>query len=259
VAVAVERNRLSEEVANARVTAESDRLRAALLNAVSHDLRTPLVTVIGATSSLVDSYAALSDADRLALAGSAHEEARRLDRTVQNLLDMTRLGHGALKPKRISVDLREIVGRVRADLGRVLADHRLEIDIAAGLAPQVVDPVLIGQALANVLENATKYAPKGSRIGLAVQEVAGSVEIRVTDEGPGIPEGDRAKVFDLFYRAAQGDGAPAGTGMGLAIVKGLVEAHGGHVLAGPGPNGQGTTIRLVLPGATLPPPESPAA
>lgn len=257
VAVAVERNRLSEEVANARVTAESDKLRAALLNAVSHDLRTPLVTVIGATSSLADGYAALSDADRQALAGSAHEEARRLNRTVQNLLDMTRLGHSALKPNRAAIDLREIIGRVRSDLGRVLAEHPLGIDIAPGLPLLDVDPVLIGQALGNVLENAAKYAPPGSAIRLVARRSGDDAEILVSDGGPGIPEADRAKVFDLFYRVAQGDGAPAGTGMGLAIVKGLVEIHGGSASAETGPGGIGTTIRLLLPLARMPS-ENPA-
>ncbi|MCA0402108.1 MAG: sensor histidine kinase KdpD [Proteobacteria bacterium] len=258
VAIAVERNRLSEEVANARVTAESDKLRAALLNAVSHDLRTPLVTVIGATSSLAESGASLPENIRAALATSAHEEARRLDRTVQNLLDMTRLGHGALKPNRAAIDLREIIGRVRADLGRVLTSHALNIEIAPGLPPLDVDPILIGQALANVLENAAKYAPAGSSISLAARRVGGNAEILVSDSGPGICVADRAKVFDLFYRAAQGDGTPAGTGMGLAIVKGLVEAHGGQVTAEAGPGGDGTTIRLVLPVASLSP-EGPAA
>ncbi len=257
VAVAVERSRLSDEVANARITAESDRLRAALLNAVSHDLRTPLVTVIGATSSLSEEASGLTAEARQMLAASAHEEARRLDRTVQNLLDMTRLGHGALKPNRAAIELREIIGRVRADLGRVLASHSLVIDIAPALPPLDVDPVLIGQALANVLENATKYAPPGSTIRIIAQREGQNALIRIEDEGPGIPEGDRAKVFDLFYRAAQGDGAPAGTGMGLAIVKGLVEAHGGSASAEAGSLGRGTAIRLMLPLATLPPPEGP--
>jgi two-component system sensor histidine kinase KdpD len=258
VAVAVERSRLSDEVANARVTAESDKLRAALLNAVSHDLRTPLVTVIGATSSLAEDGSNLSEEVRRMLASSAHEEARRLDRTVQNLLDMTRLGHGALKPIRAAIDLREIIGRVRADLGRVLASHPLGIEIAPGLPPLDVDPVLIGQALANVMENAAKYAPPGSAIRLVARQTGHEAEILVSDQGRGIPESDRANVFDLFYRAAQGDGVPAGTGMGLAIVKGLVEAHGGRATAEAGPGGQGTTIRLVLPLAKAQP-ESPAA
>ncbi len=165
---------------------------------------------------------------------------------------MTRLGHGALKPNRAAIDLREIVGRVRNDLGCVLDAHSLEIDIAPNLPLLDVDPVLIGQALANVLENATKYAPAGSVIRITARFEGAGATICIVDEGPGIPEDDRDKVFDLFYRATQGDGAPAGTGMGLAIVKGLVEAHGGTVHADAGPQGRGTAILLTLPLAQSP-------
>jgi two-component system, OmpR family, sensor histidine kinase KdpD len=247
VAVAVERNRLSDDLASARVSQESDKLRAALLNAVSHDLRTPLVTVIGATSSLADSYDQLDDASRKELIASALDEARRLDRTVQNLLDMTRLGHGALKPKRAAVDLAEIIGTVRSDLSRVLAGHRLAVDLPKNLPAVDVDPVLIGQALANVMENAAKYAPAGTVISVAAQRDGQEVRLSVSDEGIGIAAGERDKVFDLFHRAARGDTTPAGSGMGLAIVKGLVEAHGGTVAAEAGPRGIGTTIAMRLP------------
>ena len=250
VAVAIERNRLSDDLAGARVSAESDKLRSALLNSVSHDLRTPLVSIIGATSSLADAGATLSDTDRRELTVTALDEARRLDRYVQNLLDMTRLGHGALKPKRAAIDLREIVGRVRSDLARVLARHRLEVDLPRDLPLVDVDPVLIGQALGNVLENAAKYAPIGSAITVSAEAVGASVRLAVTDNGPGIPAADRTRVFDLFHRAARGDGAPAGTGMGLAIVKGLVEAHGGTVHAEAGPNDVGAHVVMTLPAST---------
>lgn len=249
VAVAIERNRLSDDLAVARVAQESDKLRAALLNAVSHDLRTPLVSVIGATSALAERDQALPEAARRELIQTALDEARRLDRTVQNLLDMTRLGHGALKPKRAAVDVREIIGRVRADLERALARHALVVDTPRDLPLLDVDPVLIGQVLVNVLENATKYAPPGSTIIVSARADGGQVRLSVTDEGPGIPPADRAAVFDLFHRAAKGDGAPAGTGMGLAIVKGLVEAHGGTVVAEAGAAGRGTRIAMTLPTA----------
>ncbi len=247
VAVAVERNWLSDDLAGARIAAESDKLRAALLNAVSHDLRTPLVTVIGATSSLSESYDVLNDTSRKELIASALDEARRLDRTVQNLLDMTRLGHGALKLKRSAVDLAEIVGTVRSDLARVLAGHALVVDLPKNLPPVDVDPVLIGQALANVLENASKYAPAGTVITLRAMVAGKEVSLSVADEGSGIAPDERDKVFDLFHRAGRGDAAPAGTGMGLAIVKGLIEAHGGSVRADAGPTGKGTTIVMTLP------------
>ncbi len=259
VAVAVERNRLSDDLAGARVAAESDKLRAALLNAVSHDLRTPLVTVIGATSSLAESYDDLDDISRKELIASALDEARRLDRTVQNLLDMTRLGHGALKPNRGAVDLREIIGTVRSDLSRVLAGHKLVLDLTKDLPPVDVDPVLIGQALANVLENAAKYAPAGTSITIAATKTDRQLRLSVSDEGPGIAPGERDKVFDLFHRAARGDAAPAGTGMGLAIVKGLVEAHSGTVRAETGQTGKGTAIVMMLPLASAEPSDDGAS
>lgn len=252
VAVAVERNRLSDDLAGARVAQESEKLRAALLNAVSHDLRTPLVSIIGATSALADGDADLPEASRRDLIQTALDEARRLDRTVQNLLDMTRLGHGALKPKRAAVDLREIVGGVRADLARTLARHSLVVDVPRNLPMLDVDPVLIGQVLANLLENAAKYAPPDSAIRLSAKGAGpGTMQVMVADQGPGIPEAERASVFDLFHRAARGDGAPAGTGMGLAIVKGLIEAHGGTVWAEAGDGGHGACIVMTLPTTTL--------
>jgi two-component system sensor histidine kinase KdpD len=247
VAVAIERNRLSADLAGAQVAAESDRLRSALLNSVSHDLRTPLVTVIGAASTLADNHAALDDATRGDLIASVLDEARRLDRYVQNLLDMTKLGHGAVKLKRAAIDLREIIGSVRSDLARTLANHQVQVDVPKDLPPLDVDPVLIGQALANLMENAAKYAPTGSVITIHARRVGDDAEIAVIDQGPGIAPSDREAVFDLFHRAVQGDGAPAGTGMGLAIVKGLVEAHGGTVRAEPVEGAPGAAVHLRLP------------
>lgn len=250
VAVAVERTRLAGELANARVSAEGEKLRGALLNSVSHDLRTPLVTVIGAVSSLAETDGTLSPADRRELTATALDEARRLDRYVQNLLDMTRLGHGALAPKRAAVDLREILGVVRNDLKRVLASHSLVIETPRDLPALDVDPVLIGQAIANVVENAAKYAPAGTSIRILAKSARGMAEIAVIDEGPGIPEDERDRVFELFHRVAQGDSRPAGTGLGLSIVKGLVEAHDGTVCAQAGPDGRGTAIVIRLPFAS---------
>lgn len=247
VAVALERFTLASDLQDARVKAEGDKLRAALLNSVSHDLRTPLVTVIGAITTLAGTEAALKPEDRAELIGTALDEARRLDRYVQNLLDMTRLGHGALEPKRASVDLREIVGRVRADLSRLTEGRPVAVDMPRDLPRVLVDPVLIGQALANVMENAAKYAPPESPIAITARTEGAMVRLTVTDEGPGIAPGDRDRVFDPFHRAARGDGAPAGTGLGLAIVRGFVEAHGGTVAIGAGPGGRGAAVSMTLP------------
>lgn len=250
VAVALERFTLTQDLEDARVKAEGEKLRAALLNSVSHDLRTPLVTVIGAITTLAGTDGTLSEQNRAELVATALDEARRLDRYVQNLLDMTRLGHGMLEPKRVSIDLREIVGRVRTDLARITESHMVVVDMPRDIPRVSVDPVLIGQALANVVENAAKYAPAASPIVIAATADETMVRLTVTDQGPGIDPSDRERVFDPFYRASRGDGAPAGTGLGLAIVRGFVEAHGGAVSVASGPSGAGTTVAMTLPRAS---------
>jgi two-component system sensor histidine kinase KdpD len=246
VAVAVERTRMAADLQTMRVEAEGEKLRSALLNSLSHDLRTPLVSVIGAFTGLEGD---VTEASRRALVDTGLDEARRLDRYVQNLLNMTRLEYGALKPKLGNVDTAELIGTARADLRVALAGHMIDVDLPPGLPQLHVDPVLIGQALANVLENAAKYAPPGSTIRIEGRSTAGMVILAVTDEGPGIPQAERAKVFDLFYRVTEGDRRPTGTGLGLAIVRGFVEAHGGTVRALPGPGGRGTRIEIELPAA----------
>jgi two-component system sensor histidine kinase KdpD len=244
VAVAVERTRMATDLQSMRVEAEGEKLRSALLNSLSHDLRTPLVSVIGAFTGLEGD---VSDASRRALVETGLDEARRLDRYVQNLLNMTRIEYGALKPKRGAVDVGELIGSARADLRAALSAHRIEVDLPPELPSINVDPVLIGQALANVLENAAKYAPAGSVIRIDAKPSGRMVIVGVTDEGPGIPEAERQKVFDLFYRVTEGDRRPTGTGLGLAIVRGFVEAHGGAVRALAGPEGRGTRIEIDLP------------
>lgn len=247
VAVAIERTRMAADLEDLRVEAEGEKLRTALLNSLSHDLRTPLVSVIGALSGLDDD--SVSAEGRRELVATGLDEARRLDRYVQNLLNMTRLEYGALKPRRAVVDLREIVGAVRMDLARVLQAHTVALDLPRDLPNVDADPVLIGQAVANVLENAAKYAPAGSTITVTAEAGPDTVRLAVSDQGPGIPEAERDKVFDLFYRVGEGDRRPTGTGLGLAIVRGFVEAHGGTVRALPGPGGGGTTIEINLPTA----------
>ncbi|EJW11607.1 Osmosensitive K+ channel histidine kinase KdpD [Rhodovulum sp. PH10] len=252
VAVAVERLKLTADLEARRLEAEGEKLRAALLNSVSHDLRTPLVSVIGALTGLADADGSLPPESRRELTATALDEARRLNRFVQNLLDMTRLGYGALTLRRSPVELREIVGRARADLARPLAGHPVEIDIPRDTLVDV-DPVLIGQAVTNVLENAAKYAPPGTPVRIAAATAEGRVTLSIGDQGPGIPPEDAERVFDLFYRVRHGDGEPAGTGLGLAIVRGLVEAHGGSVRAHPGDGSRGTVMELVLPAAVAEP------
>lgn len=200
--------------------------------------------MIGAFSGLSDD---LSPADRTALVEAGLDEARRLDRYVQNLLNMTRLEYGALRPKRSVVDVRELIGTARADLRRPLEGHAITVDVPVDLPHADIDPVLIGQALGNILENAAKYAPAGRAIRIAARSNGTMLTLSVSDEGPGIPVAERDRVFDMFYRVNEGDRRPTGTGLGLAIVRGFVQAHGGHVRALAGPDGRGTTIEMDLP------------
>ncbi|AGT11023.1 sensor histidine kinase [Paracoccus aminophilus] len=245
VAVAVERIKIESDLERARLASQTEILRAALLNSVSHDLRTPLVTVIGSLSAL--DQGDLPPETTAALVRGALSEAERLDRYVANLLSMTRLGHGALVARRAPTDVAELIGRAQSDLAAPLAPFRVAITLPKDLPPIMVDPVLIGQSLINLMENATKYAPEGSTIRLTAQPEDKGVALMIEDEGPGIPQEQRTRVFELFHRAIQGDGQPAGTGIGLAIVKGMIEANDGKVEAIEPPSGKGAAIRLWLP------------
>ncbi len=253
IALALERLRLTEELAATELATETERLRTALLNSVSHDLRTPLVTIIGAAGSLAETD--LSIDARKDLAENIREEGERLDRYVQNLLDMTRLGHGALTPRLAPLDLAELVGSARTRMRGVLRAHELKVDLPPTLPMTVADGVLLEQVLVNILDNAAKYAPSGSEVLVSGTAIGDRIELSVADHGPGIPFADQNKVFDMFYRVAVGDRQRAGTGLGLAICKGLVEAMGGTIRAETGwPDGSGTRIVLSLPihGAEVP-------
>jgi two-component system sensor histidine kinase KdpD len=252
VAVAIERTNLATDIEEARLMTETERLRSALLSSVSHDLRTPLVSIIGSASGLAGCDGALSNADRAQLAQTILEESERLNRFVQNLLDMTRLGYGALQPNREWVDLREIVGRAQRQMARSLSLLKVEVQIPEDLPILYVDPVLIEQVLVNILDNAAKYSPAGGPIEIAAVLDGEQVTVRVSDEGPGIPAEARDAVFDVFYRVRAGDKQPAGTGLGLSICRGLIEAHGGRIEALPGPSGRGTTIAFWVPLHPLP-------
>ena len=246
IAVAVERTQFASDLEETRIKAEGEKLRSALLNSVSHDLRTPLVSIIGAATSLSVENT-LREEDRKALLMNVLSEAKRLDRFVQNLLDMTKLGYGAIEPHRAAVDLREIVGTVRNDLKNILKGHKVTADIEKHLPPVNVDPVLIGQVLVNVLENAAKYSPKDTSIEIAAETKEDRVLLSITDQGPGIPVEDREAVFDLFYRVRAQDRQVSGTGLGLAIAKGFVEANGGSISAKTAKDGEGTRMEIMLP------------
>jgi len=246
-AVVIERTTLVADVEAARLAGETERLRSALLSSLSHDLRTPLVSILGAATSLLDYHGAIGEDDRRTLTETIRDEAERLNRFVQNLLDMTRLGSGALRPNVDWVDLHDIVGRAIGRAERLLHGREVTIDIDPKLPLLQVDPVLMEQVFFNLIDNASKFAPGDSEITVWARQHEREALIEVCDQGVGIPEADRQRVFDMFYRVRATDTQSAGTGLGLAICRGIVEAHGGAIKAEPGLHGVGTCIIIRLP------------
>ena len=246
-AVAIERITLVEDIDRARVTAETERLRAALLTSVSHDLRTPLASIIGSLTSLRSFGKSYDDKTREALMATIQAEAERLNRFIGNLLDMTRLESGAIELKPEAADLGEIVGTALQRAAKLLAEHRVEVDIAADLPMLRTDYLLLEQILFNLLDNAAKYAPPGSLVRLAARREGGVAVIEVGDEGPGIPPADVERIFDKFYRVRAQDRQRAGTGLGLAVCRGFVAALGGTIGAANRGDRSGAVFTIRLP------------
>lgn len=253
IAQALARVRLVGALESARVQGETERLRAALLASVSHDLRSPLSSIIGSAESLSTLQAQLPEQDRIELAEGILQEGRRLDRYIQNLLDMTRLGHGSLKLDRDWVGLDEIVASAGARLAKLFPELPLQVAIPNELPLLWVHPALIEQALFNILENAARFSPPGEAVRLRAELDGRTLRIDVIDAGPGIPEHERQRIFDIFYSVERGDRGGQGTGLGLTICQGMIGAHGGSVEALPGEAGRGTTIRITLPLIEPPP------
>ncbi|MFZ3281957.1 DUF4118 domain-containing protein [Pseudomonas sp.] len=252
LAQALARAQLADDLEAARLHGETEQLRSALLASVSHDLRTPLTAMRGSIDSLLALGEAIPLEDRRELLEGTRDEAERLDRYIQNLLDMTRLGHGALKLARDWVSPADIVGSSLNRLRAVLAPLQVSTDVPAELPLLFVHAALIEQALVNVLENAARFSPPHGRLQLNAGAHDEEIFFSVSDEGPGIPEDERAKIFDMFYTAARGDRGGQGTGLGLAICQGMVGAHGGRISVADGIDGRGTCITLHLPLQTQP-------
>ena len=252
LAQALARAQLADDLEAARLHGETEQLRSALLASVSHDLRTPLTAMRGSIDSLLALGEAIPLEDRRELLEGTRDEAERLDRYIQNLLDMTRLGHGALKLARDWVSPADIVGSSLNRLRAVLAPLQVSTDVPAELPLLFVHAALIEQALVNVLENAARFSPVHGRLQLSAGANDEEIFFSVSDEGPGIPEDERAKIFDMFYTAARGDRGGQGTGLGLAICQGMVGAHGGRISVADGIDGRGTCITLHLPLQTQP-------
>jgi two-component system sensor histidine kinase KdpD len=217
------------------------------LSSVSHDLRTPLVSILGSATTLASMDDNLTPSSRKELVTTILDESERLNRFVQNLLDMTRLGYGALQPKREWYDLRELSGRAMKQLSKGLDKRHVTVDMPASLPLVHIDPVLIEQVFVNILDNATKYTAEGGEILLEAVPGNGDMTIRVSDDGVGIPPEARNAVFDIFYRVRAKDSQIAGTGLGLSICRGIIEAHGGRIAAKDSPFGKGITIEVTLP------------
>jgi two-component system sensor histidine kinase KdpD len=248
-ALAIERVYLVEDADRVKRSAETDRLRTALLTSISHDLKTPLAAVLAAAGTLRDLSTALSDAEKADLLATVIEESERLNRFIANLLDMTRLESGAVVPNTAPHDLGEIVGSALRRAGKILARHQVVLQLAASLPMLDLDAVLFEQVLFNILDNAAKYSPAGATICIRSWSDNSAVYLQILDEGDGIPPADLEHIFDKFYRARKGDQVRAGTGLGLAISRGFVEAMRGTITAANRTDRAGAvfTIRLPIP------------
>jgi two-component system, OmpR family, sensor histidine kinase KdpD len=250
-AVALERAELATANIENEALRRSDRLRAALLNSISHDLRTPLATVLGAASTLIDYGKTLKPAVRSDLLVSIYEEAERLNRYVGDLLDMTRLEGGALNPRADLTDVRDVLANAINRVERRLGERPLKRDFPASLGDVRLDPGLLEQAVVNILENAIAYSPDGLPIEIAVYEDRGNVVISIEDEGPGIPKAEVERIFEKFRRLDEpSDRAKAdrkGAGLGLSIARGFIEAMGGRIAAAsPIHDARGTRMLISL-------------
>jgi two-component system sensor histidine kinase KdpD len=250
-ALAIERVALVEEAQQAHLRSETERLRNSLLSAVSHDLRTPLATITGSASALVEQEAELDAAARRELAQAIQEEADRLNRLVQNLLEMTRLESGGIRVRKDWEPLEEVIGSALERVEKRLGARHVDIRLAPDLPLVPLDPLLIEQVLINLLDNAIKYTPGDTPIEISASIDDHAVRVVVADRGPGFAPGEESRVFDKFYRG-ETVGTRSGAGLGLAIARGIVEVHGGEIVAEPRPGG-GALFRFTLPLAAEPP------
>jgi two-component system sensor histidine kinase KdpD len=248
-ALAIERLALRERLEDARLHAEAEHLRSALLASISHDLRNPLASIVGSASGLERQWTKLPDETKLALLHTIRFEAERLDGFIANLLDITRIEAGVVSARRDVVYLSDVLGAAVNQATRVLADHRLAIDAPADLPLVEADTALVQQVFYNIVENAAKYSPPGSLIRITARARDQAVKICVLDEGPGIPETDLELVFEKFYRA-RNVAQQSGTGLGLAICRGFLEAMRGKIEVANRDDRHGTIVALTLPVAS---------
>jgi two-component system sensor histidine kinase KdpD len=248
-ALAIERVHLVEDIDRVKRVAETDRLRSALLTSISHDLKTPLASVIGAAGALRDLSSSFDEHAKADLIGTIVEESERLNRFIANLLDMTRLESGAVVPSATPHDIGEVVGTALARAKKILAQHRIDVSIDADVPMVIVDAVLFEQALFNLLDNAAKYARPDTTLRIRSWRDKDTVKLQIMDEGDGIPPADIERIFDKFYRVKKGDRVRPGTGLGLAIARGFIEALHGTIAAANRTDRSGAVFTITLPAA----------
>ena len=244
-ALAIERANFSERARQAELLRATESLQTALLNSISHDLRTPLVSITGALSSLDEDNGLLNESARRALIENARGEADRLNRLVGNLLNMTRIESGAIKLRLESEDIQDVIGTALEQLGPRVADRKIQVNVPADFPLVPMDFTLIAQVLVNVLENAVKYSPTDSTIEVSAELLDETIRLKIADRGAGIPSEDLTRIFDKFYRVQRPENV-SGTGLGLSISKGIVEVHHGTIYASVREGG-GTIITIELP------------
>jgi len=252
IAVGLIRQRLSQEADKARWLSESEKLHTALLNSVSHEIRTPLASITGAVTGLIDD-AVIDHKSREILLRTIKEEAQRMNRFTSNLLDMTRLESGMLKPNEDWCDMQDIIGVSIREVHDLLQNHPLQVHIPADLPLIKADFALIEHVLINLLENAIKYSPPQGEITISVQQQGKELLVNVINAGPAIPMADRKYIFDKFYRLHASE-SRAGIGLGLSICKGIIEAHKGKIwLESSERNINSFIISLPIPDQPAPP------
>jgi len=257
-ALAIERVNLVQDIDRAKLTAETERLRSALLTSISHDLRTPLASILGSATSLRAYHNSIDEKAQDELIATIQDESERLNRFINNLLDMTRLESGAIAVRAEATDLADVIGSALRRASKVLGAHHVKVDMTPDLPMPQLDAVLLEQVIFNLLDNAAKYAPPGSEISVKAWASGNLVRIEVRDEGDGIPPGDLERIFDKFYRVHAADYRRAGTGLGLAICRGFIEAMGGTITASNRSDRSGAIFTVTLPVDTVSPRERAA-
>ena len=243
--LAIESHAFAEEARKAQVEAETEKSRNALLNSVSHDLRTPLAAITGAASTLTEQADALDAPTRRELLETISDEAADMSRLITNLLEITRLESGAARVTKEMCPIEEVVGGARNRLEKQLSHHRVTTNLPPDLPPVPLDVLLMEHLFINLLENAAKYAPPDTDIEISARADDHELTVSVADHGPGIPPGDEKRIFEKFYRGKIGR-STSGVGLGLTICRAVVEAHGGKIWVENRPEG-GADFRFTLP------------